>query len=289
MQPMQTQTRLSRTQMLGLAFLAFVVVFVLWQMPSSWFIPALILYPLRLFVTFVHETGHGLTAIVTGGAFINFIVYDNGGGLAYTAGGNRFLILQMGYVGAALFGAVLIYLANRMRRTNVLIFCIGLYMTGSALLFSHGGRLTLVLGVGVAVVLWLLGEHYRRYSGWLWTLAWLCLIGTAALMFAGSDKALVVGLLGGAVLMGMGIFAPRTVNIVILNVLAFATGLNALNDIWVLTHLGPGVTSDASMSGDLTGIPAMFFVGVWATLAVLLIGGAVYLTFIRKDTTTEIA
>jgi len=83
------------------------VVFFLWQLDSS------IIYPFRLLVTFVHETGHGLTAVITGGNFLRFVVYENGGGVATTSGGSPFFVLSMGYLGAALFGAVLFYLANR--------------------------------------------------------------------------------------------------------------------------------------------------------------------------------
>src|SRR5262245_55316089 len=73
----------SRAQVLFLAGSAFVLVFILWQI-SAW---TNILYPFRLFVTYVHEAGHGLTAVLTGGRWEYFRVFDNGAGVAYTAGG----------------------------------------------------------------------------------------------------------------------------------------------------------------------------------------------------------
>jgi hypothetical protein len=84
------------------------IVFVLWNIPQLDFI----LYPFRLFVTFVHEAGHGLAAILTGGRFEGFEVYSSGAGQALTVGGSRAVILPAGYLGAALFGAVLFYLVN---------------------------------------------------------------------------------------------------------------------------------------------------------------------------------
>src|SRR6185436_16758514 len=92
-----------------LAMLATVVVFILWNVPQLDFI----LYPFRLFVTYVHESGHGTAALLTGGRFAGFEIFSNGSGQAITAGGSRLLILPAGYLGAALFGAVLFYLVNR--------------------------------------------------------------------------------------------------------------------------------------------------------------------------------
>src|SRR5260370_19786868 len=53
--PASTQDR--RWSALGMAFGAFILVFFVWQFTNL----NPILYPLRLLVTFVHETGHGLT------------------------------------------------------------------------------------------------------------------------------------------------------------------------------------------------------------------------------------
>jgi hypothetical protein len=43
-----------------------------------------LLYPLTLLATFVHEMGHGLTALATGGRFMSLDIYANGSGLAHT-------------------------------------------------------------------------------------------------------------------------------------------------------------------------------------------------------------
>src|ERR1041385_6036897 len=104
----------SRLESMLLAFLAFLLVFVLWQGTFN----NGLLYPFRLLVTFVHESGHGLTAMLTGGRFEGFEVLENGSGVASTAGGNEVLIKTMGYVGAALFGAALLYAANRIQQVR---------------------------------------------------------------------------------------------------------------------------------------------------------------------------
>src|SRR5260221_5142196 len=99
----------SRVESLLLAFLAFSLVFVLWQGSFN----SGLLFPFRLLVTFVHETGHGLAALISGGRFLGFVVYENGSGLATTAGGNSLLVLPMGYLGASPIGAALLHTANR--------------------------------------------------------------------------------------------------------------------------------------------------------------------------------
>src|SRR5512136_1152625 len=72
-------------------------------------------YPFRLLLTIIHELGHGLAALLTGGHFIDFVVYSNGAGLAHTAGGWRLVVIPAGYLGVALFGALLIALGGNHR------------------------------------------------------------------------------------------------------------------------------------------------------------------------------
>src|SRR5258708_8945729 len=129
-----------RWSALGMAFGAFVLVFFVWQFTDQ----NTILYPLRLLVTFVHETGHGLTAALTGGHFLRFVVYPNGSGVATTSGGSAFLVPQMGYLGAALFGAVLLYAANHVQRVQIVAGALCVFFSARALLFPQAGPLALI-------------------------------------------------------------------------------------------------------------------------------------------------
>lgn len=70
-----------------------------------------LLLPIKIFVVFLHELSHGLAAILTGGSVERLILLDDEGGLAFTRGGNRFLILSAGYLGSALWGTLLMRLA----------------------------------------------------------------------------------------------------------------------------------------------------------------------------------
>src|SRR6185295_9739341 len=98
-----------RQRALLLMPVAALIVFVLWNIPQL----SGILYPFRLFVTYVHEAGHGLAALLTGGHVFGFQVNADGSGVTHTAGGWQWLILPAGYLGAATFGALLFFVANR--------------------------------------------------------------------------------------------------------------------------------------------------------------------------------
>lgn len=138
-----------RRHALLIALGAVVIVLILWNIRQLDFL----LYPFRLFVTYVHEAGHGLTAIVTGGRFVNFEIFADGTGKAFTAGGWRFLILPAGYLGAAVFGAVLFYLVNRIRYTRSIAVILGIGLILFSLIFGRFSITALLVGIGFGAVL----------------------------------------------------------------------------------------------------------------------------------------
>lgn len=146
-------TRRRRT--LAILLAAIVIVFVLWNVPQV----SGLLYPFRLFVTYIHEAGHGLAAILTGGQFIRFEVFADGAGQAVTAGGSRALILPAGYLGAALFGAVLFALVNRLRQTRAIAFVLGILLLAFSLLFGRFSPVALLVGIAFGAVL--IGLAYK--------------------------------------------------------------------------------------------------------------------------------
>lgn len=121
-----------------------------------------ITYPVRLFVTFVHEAGHALAALLTGGQVQSFTVSPNGSGYAITAGGSESLILPAGYLGAALFGALLFLLSSRAPSlTRALSLLLGIGFIALTALFARpdaSGNITVLLvGVGYGAALLILG------------------------------------------------------------------------------------------------------------------------------------
>jgi hypothetical protein len=82
---------------------------------ALWYVPGaeLLLYPIRLFVTFIHEGGHALATVVTGGSVHAVQVNHDTSGLTLSRGGLGFLISMAGYVGTTAFGAGTLLLSRR--------------------------------------------------------------------------------------------------------------------------------------------------------------------------------
>ena len=144
-----------RQRNLLIVAVAVVIVFVLWNVPQL----DGLLYPFRLFVTYVHEAGHGLMAIMTGGHFLRFEILPGGSGQAITAGGSRALILPAGYLGAALFGAALFYAANRFRSAQAISFSLGIVLIVLSLTFGRFSGTALLVGIAFGAVL--IGLAYK--------------------------------------------------------------------------------------------------------------------------------
>ena len=54
---------------------------------ALWFIPyaEILAYPFRIFVTFIHEGGHAIAALMTGNSVMSLSVSMNGAGWSYGA------------------------------------------------------------------------------------------------------------------------------------------------------------------------------------------------------------
>ncbi len=82
---------------------------VLWYVPVAQFL----LYPLRLFVTFIHEANHAIVTLLTGGSVSQIEVLQNANGWTLSSGGIPALICSAGYVGTAIWGAVILQITKR--------------------------------------------------------------------------------------------------------------------------------------------------------------------------------
>jgi hypothetical protein len=100
----------------------FVVVALLWSTP--------VLLPLKILVVFFHEASHGLSCMATGGSVDKLVFGADQGGLAFTQGGSRFVIVNAGYLGSFVWGSALILGSAWTRRdhyiTGALGVCLGL-------------------------------------------------------------------------------------------------------------------------------------------------------------------
>ena len=115
----------SRPSARGALILALVVYFVL-----KTFVPfgGTILYPLSLLATWVHEMGHGVTALVLGGSFSSLDVYANGSGLAHTATRHAWqsgLTAAGGLLAPPIVGAILLATSRGPRHARILLAGLG--------------------------------------------------------------------------------------------------------------------------------------------------------------------
>ncbi len=72
-------------------------------------------FPVQLFVVFVHESGHAIATLLTGGEVTGMTINRWLGGTTYARGGIPIVTLQAGYLASALFGAGMVLAAARPR------------------------------------------------------------------------------------------------------------------------------------------------------------------------------
>jgi hypothetical protein len=92
---------------------------------ALWFIPfaGVITYPLNLFITFVHETGHALAALATFGTVYRIGMQWNGSGVTEVQGGLSLVVASAGYLSSILYGAGLLLFLRRARNARTAAFC----------------------------------------------------------------------------------------------------------------------------------------------------------------------
>ena len=209
---------------------------------ALWFIPfaEILTYPFRIFVTFVHEGGHALAAILTGNEVHSLSISMNGSGEVYsTRGGllSQLLVSSAGYVGAMAYGALLLALIRR-------AFAARMVLIGSA-----GLVLTLTVAYGVISPL----MHGSMFS-------FFTLVAGVALFF---------GLVAAA-----RYASPRAAGFLV-SFLAVQCVLNALFDLKTVLFLSspfaPTMPTDAANMAMATGIPSIFWSLFWIGAAFVIL------------------
>jgi len=106
----------------------------------------MIVYPIRLFVTFIHEGGHALATILTLGQVQSLYIHANASGETYTRGGLQIVIASAGYLASAAFGAGLLILGrNGKNARSVLAVTAGLILMLTA--FFAGNMFSWITGI----------------------------------------------------------------------------------------------------------------------------------------------
>ncbi len=97
-----------------------------------------ILYPITLLVTYLHEFGHALGAIITGGSVEALQINEDGSGFTKTLGGSRGVILMGGYIGSAILGNLLFYIgARKPKIAHITLYLLAAFMLISAIFWFN--------------------------------------------------------------------------------------------------------------------------------------------------------
>ena len=213
---------------------------------ALWFIPfaEILSYPFRIFVTFIHEGGHAIAALVTGNSVQSLSVAMNGSGETYTTQGGTFsqmLVSSAGYIGAMTYGALLLVLIRRSVAAR-------LVLVGSAVVVF---ALTAIFGVIKPII----AGSWGSLSGLPFTL--------------------LAGVLISVGLFAVARFASARVATFLVSFLAVQCILNALLDLKTVFFLSSPfattVPTDALNMANATGVPAMVWSIIWISLSVLIL------------------
>jgi hypothetical protein len=109
-------------------------------------------YPIKIFVVCLHELGHAVAALVTGGQVVSIQIFPEESGLTTTRGGWPFVILSAGHLGSMLAGGVLLFLSSHRRWGRGLMSVLAVLIALSTLLFFRN-FFSVIYGIGVAAAM----------------------------------------------------------------------------------------------------------------------------------------
>jgi len=226
-----------------------------------WFIPfaEFLTYPFRIFVTFIHEGGHALAALLTGNSVASLSIATNASGETYTTQGgliSQTFISSAGYLGSMAFGALLLILIRKAVAARIVLLACGLYVFG----------LTMIYGL-IKPLFWFTG-------------------------LSGIPFTLLAGIFISVGLVLIARFASARVATFFVSFLAVQCVLNALFDLKTLLFIsspfaGMAVHTDALNMAQATGIPAIFWTVAWITLALGILWFAMRLYVARRESSYQ--
>lgn len=216
---------------------------------ALYFIPYLgiVTYPVRLFVTFIHEGSHVLAALLTGGSVQSLTIAADGSGVVYSASSNWLGSLatsSAGYLGSTFFGVLLLFLIRKAVSAKKVLFASAAFIAVMTLFFSIIAPMLNVFSLQVGFL----------------NIAFTVLAGAA----------LTAGLFA------LGKYASeRTANFAVA-FLAIQCLLNAVVDLATLFVInapfsGMDIHNDAVNMANATGLPSFVWVLIWIGISILMI------------------
>jgi hypothetical protein len=216
---------------------------------ALWFIPLAnyLVYPIRLFATFIHEGGHVVAALLTGASVQSLSVASDGSGMVQsqtTSWISALVTSSAGYLGTTAFGVALLFLIRRSVSSKLILQCCAIFIAAMTLLF------------GFFAPLWNFFSAEVHFGGMIFTMI--------------SGAVLSVGLFA------LARYASLSVARFAVAFIAVQCLINSALDLATLLLInspliGSHVHSDAANMAAVTGLPALVWVLIWIGISVLMI------------------
>lgn len=241
---------------LFLLLIASAITFVLW-----WMIPfgEYIVYPIRLFVTFIHESSHALVAVITGGSVQSLTISMDTSGVVYSAPSGMIgalLTSSAGYVGTTAFGVLMLYMIRRSFSPHKILTALGLFVAAMTIVFTIVSPVFNFLSLQAS------------FSSIVFTI--------------------IAGGVLAAALVGLGIYSSFRVANFAVAFLAVQCLLNAAFDLITVFFLnapliGADVHTDAANMSAATGIPGVVWVVIWMMISLVMVSLGLRLYAVSQD------
>ena len=222
-----------------------------------WFIPfaEVLTYPFSIFVTFIHEGGHAIAALLTGNSVSSLSVAMNASGETHTSAPTGLIsnvfVSSAGYLGAMAYGALLLVLIRKAIAARIVL------LSTAVLIFG----LTIIFGLITPVF------SFNAWSGIPFTL------------FAGTFITVALVLIAK--------FASARVAMFFVSFLAVQCVLNAIFDLktvfFMSTPFAAAVHTDAANMARATGIPAILWAAVWVVVGLGILWFAMRMYVAGRD------
>lgn len=220
----------------------------------SWLVPlaVVVVFPLQLFATFIHEGGHVLASLLVGGAVYSLTVSpDTSGAVLSTSDGgwlSGLLISSAGYVGTTMFSVVLLLWLRFKRSSRGALYASAIVVAG----------LTVVFG--------LLAPVLNAFAGPV-TFGSMVFTVIAGAVLAGGLYALARYASAGWVDFALAFLALQ----------CLLNAVFSLRDLFRISALG-NAHSDAQNLEQATGVPAIVWATLWivVSIAIIAIGARFY-------------
>lgn len=247
------------------------------------------IYPFQLFGTFIHEVGHALAVLATGGSVESLVVRPDTSGQVMSRGGSRMIVSSAGYLGSVLVGAALLFAGKKRAWARPTLAILGIATLTTTAVFSGTGQSLLAFTVfilGLALIAYgrARGKKGGAHAHLNATGGVMILAAMAYIFVTGGIVAWLVGLLMGAALLSIAGYAKpalQHLTVIFLGVQLSLDGLNSIQTLWTLTHNGHS-HNDAATMAQLTSLPAAFWAVSWGLIGLVAIGAAFWM-FWRQD------